>query len=336
MLTVRQGFPAKVNAYGFTLAMSFSADGKHVLGGGKSGVRVWRMARDLDVVATIEARSVTCLAVSKDHKWIAAGTQKGDVFMWDATTYEKVFSHCREGGVVHGVDFSPDSTGLLVASHSNTAIVWDVASHKQARSLRHEDGELALGLTAAKYSPQGNRIATATQHTVRIWDNQDGRPLANIKEIVAVDWNECLHWLDNNRLLVISDTIKLFEASTGRLASKWPVPNSNKLSCIALPRRGDLVVYSTGQTVTSWDTSAHTKLAFMIHPEEIHSIALSPDNLFLAIGGHYGEMVVTRDDLPLPDHTASIVYSQIEMTRSAGLHLQASPINQLFPGSYST
>lgn len=29
----------------------------------------------------------------KDGRWIAAGTEKGQVFVWDAETYEQVFSH---------------------------------------------------------------------------------------------------------------------------------------------------------------------------------------------------------------------------------------------------
>jgi WD40 repeat protein len=230
---------------------------------------------------------VKCLAVSKDGRWIAAGTGRGGQCVWDAQTYEQVISHER-GGFINGVDFSPDSTRLVSASDNSTATVWDIATRDRAQTLDH--GRHLV--TTAKYSPQGNRIATATHHSVRVWDGNNGRVLVPINVNVTPWYNTGLLWL-NNHLFVISDsTIKQFDAPTGSAVSEWPVPDRFNLSCITLPKHGKFIAYSSRRSVTFWDTATHTQLGLVQHPQDIHSIALSPDR-FLAIGGQGGKIIIS-------------------------------------------
>jgi len=99
--------------------------------------------------------------VSNNRKWIAAGTVVGNVLVWDAKTYKQVFAH-REDWHIVGVNFLPDSTRLIFASNK-TAIIWDITA-KEVQTLRHRDW-----VRAAKYSPQGDRIVTATKDSVRVY-----------------------------------------------------------------------------------------------------------------------------------------------------------------------
>ena len=226
--------------------------------------------------------------------------------MWNAKTFEKVLSH--EELNVNGVDFSPDSTRLVYASHY-TASIWDIATHKRVQALDHGDW-----MRAAKYSPRGDRIATATEDSVRVWDSNDGRLLKHIKVAVTAVFNPGLLWF-NNHIFVVSDSnIKQFEASTGSSVSEWPVPDSAHLSCIVLPKHGAFIAYSTQRTVTFWDTATHTQLGLIQHPQYIRSIVLSPDDRFLAIGGEDGKITVNT----LTHITVSI------MSRCTGAYQQLS------------
>ena len=162
--------------------MTFSANGEYLLTSGPTGkgvqfaVGVWRVEDgELEQTATVQVRAVECLTVSKDGRWIAAGTVDGEVCVLDTTTYEKGFSHWEEYHHFLGVDFSPDATRLVSASKNGTAAIWDIAARKRVQTLDHGDV-----VRAAKYSPQGDRIATATRESVRVWDTNDGRLLVHI------------------------------------------------------------------------------------------------------------------------------------------------------------
>ena len=247
---------------------------------------MWQ-AEDGKREASLATETVNCLAVSKDGKWIAGGIND-QVSVWDATTFQVSWKH--EGRPVNAVDFSPDSTRLVSASDERTAIVWDIANGKQMQTLSHDDV-----LIAAKYSLQGDRIATATFDSVIVWDSNDGRSLVNIKVTVVPWYNNGLLWF-NDHLLVVSDgKIKEFNAFTGSTVSEWPVPDTAWYSCIALPKHAEFVAYSTKRMVTFWDTSTHAQLALTVqHPQGVHSIALSSDDRLLAIGGEGGNIVVKR------------------------------------------
>ena len=288
MLTAGQGhsLPIKINASRDLRAVTFSANGEHLLSGGRDqNVQVWRV-QDGRRVATIQAVDVLCLAVSKNGKWIAGGTLQGYVFVWDAETYDTVQEHNID--VVVAVDFSPDSTQLVSGSRNGTAIIWEVASGEKTRTLKDKPG-----LYVAKFSSDGNRIATATHRSVQVWNSKDGRLIVDIPVMVTSSYNDGLRWFNNHIFVVSGSTVKQVDASTGSTVYEWPVLNSdfNSESCIAIPRHGKFIAYSTSRSVTFWDTSTHLQIGLVKHAEDIRSIALSPDNRSLAVGGCYGTII---------------------------------------------
>ena len=169
----------EINADRWLYAVTFSANGEYVLSGVDDGVRVWRV-QDGKRMATMEAIGPWCLAVSKDGRWIAAGTFWGCVHVWDANTYKQVSEHKEDWANVdiNGVDFSPDSARLVSASNNGTATIWDIATRER---VTHSATEGTGRVFAAKYSPQGDRIATATCHSVQLYDSNDGCFLVDIK-----------------------------------------------------------------------------------------------------------------------------------------------------------
>ena len=261
--------------------MRFSANGDYLVSGGNGGVRVWRV-EDGQRMATIPTGSSTVypLAVSNDGRSIAAGTIMGEVYVWDAKTYEELFKYRKDTNSVTGVDFSPDSTRLVSGSTNGKVIIWDVATWRQVQTLRPG------AVWATKYSPQGDRIAIARGGgSVHVYDSDDGRLLVNIQVAVTPYYNSGLLWF-NNHLLAISDNkIKEFDTSTGSAVSEWSVPENNIQSCISQPKHGEFVAYSTLNTVTFWNTSTHTQLGVIQRAQDIYSIAVSRDDRFIAIGG---------------------------------------------------
>ena len=278
----------------------------------KAGVQVWQ---DGARVARIKGSGLNCLAVSPDGRWIAAGSRFGNVFVWNAKTYEQlgVFQHNRGllGSDIYGVDFSLDSSRMVTASEDQTAAVWEVATRKQVFQLDHrhlnprdwdEDyGPVTFEVRAAKYSPQGDRIATATFCSVQVWDSNNGRLLVHIQVRVEPFYNTGLLWCDDHLFIVSMCTIKKFDASTGSAVSEWSIKDEttgwyNHDVCIALPKHGEFIACSvaSSRTVTVWDTSTHTQLSHARHTQNICSIAISPDDRFLAMGGENGTVAVQQ------------------------------------------
>ena len=258
------------------------------MSGGKEGVRVWRV-KDGTQVARMEARYVNCLAVSKDGRWIAAGTYLGELFVWDARTHEQVFKYNEDSAIKKGVDFSPHSTRLVSASENRTATIWDVPTRQRVQTLKHVNF-----LRAAKYSPQGDRIATATVDSIHVWDSRDGRLLLDIKVGVTTFYNTGLLWSNNHLFVISGGRIQQIDASTGSAVSAWSVPVSDYRSCIALSKHGQFITYSTNHFVTLWDMSSHTQLGRIQHPQDIRSIALSLDDNFVALGGIEGKVIINN------------------------------------------
>jgi len=332
MLTVGQERRDRmeIDVGGELYAVTFSANGEYLLSGGQDVVQVWRV-EDGKQMARMEMKTALCVAVSKDGGWIAAGTLWGDVLVWDANTYKQVFAHNQDDCTIHGVDFSPDSTRLVSASDNHTAIVWDIATRKKIRTLHHGGS-----VVAAKYSPQGDRIATATKDSVRVYDSNDGRLLVEIKVTVATLFNTGLLWSDNYLLVISDGKIKQLETSTGSVILEWPVPGTVSSPRIAMMKYGEFVTCSAKRTLTFWDTSTHTRLGLIQHPQAIISIAISPEAQFIAIGGSAGKLTIESlspfavssvycsDQAYLnnhatksPWHTVSGIYSRARTTRRA-------------------
>ena len=281
----------EINVGSEVRAVTFSANGEYLLSGNDCVVRMWRVESRQKVASMYMNRGkASCLAVSDDGKWIAAGTYDGDVFAWDATTYKQVLRHSEgvSSASTHGVDFSPDSTRLVSATKEK-ATVWNLATRKQVRALSHEHYVIA-----AKYSPQGDRIATATRNgPVRVWDGNDGRLLVKVKVEVSLWWNKGLLWFNDHLLVVSGGKIKELDVSTRPTVSEWPVSNTNHhYSNIALTKHKKLISCSAHRSLTLWDTSTHTQFDVLQHPQAIRSIEFSPDDRFLAICGEGGKIII--------------------------------------------
>ena len=257
--------------------LTFTANGEYLVSGGDEGVRVWRV-KDGDRVATMKVKdSVGSIAVSKDGRFIAAESLR-DVWVWDATTYEQIFAgHNESHSFIHDVDFSPDSSHLVSADGGeHTATIWEIAARRKVRTLDH--GQCVY---AAKYSPQGGRIATASDESIRVWDSDDGRLLVNVK-VGLSPWCGLL-WFNNHLFAKTKDSkIGRINASTGSTVSEWSVPHDYD-SRIALPQHGQFLAYSTKDNITFWDTSTRTQLGLISRSTSDCSIAFSPSGQHLAL-----------------------------------------------------
>ena len=89
-------------------------------------------------------------------------------------TYNQVFAD-RTGAITCDVDFSPDSTRLASTIADGTALF---GTSRRTEKCKHHGKYYPY---STKYLPQGDRIATATDQSVQVWDSDDGRLLVDVK-----------------------------------------------------------------------------------------------------------------------------------------------------------
>lgn len=306
MLTVGQerAPPTEISTGSQIRAIAFTGNGEFLVSGDKESVGVWRVA-DNQQVGTMKARDVRSVAVSKDGRWIAAGTSWGETTVWDSwQTFKEVFTRDDDhhGHTVTSVDFSPDSTRLVTASGSRAALILDIPTRKVVVGpLEHP-----YWVIAAKFSPKGDRVATATflRDSVRVYDSQNGSLLADIPAKVTPFYNTGLLWSNEYIFVLSNNTIKQINVTTRLIVSEWllTVPPDNNYACIVSSKFG--VICSASCTLMLCDSSTRTPHHLIEFAQDAHSIALSPDSRSLAIGGGDGKITF----ISIPRSTVSIMY----------------------------
>ena len=110
------------------------------------------------------------------------------VFVWDAETHDTVWEHgrcLRHRQFLTGIDETRFRVLELDSHH--------LGCREEIRTLEHEQR-----LRAAKFSSDGNEIATATRYSVQVWDNKDGHLLVDIPVMVTSLYNNGLLWFNSH------------------------------------------------------------------------------------------------------------------------------------------
>jgi WD40 repeat protein len=120
-------------------------------------------------------RFASAAATSPDsHFVVSAWTDRTFSVRDPATWKERIVP--RSGRVISSIFFSPDSKRLLAGTDGDTAEIWDTASWTLLGVLiGHSQPPRDIS-----YSPDGKRIITAGDKTIRIWDASTYRELTTL------------------------------------------------------------------------------------------------------------------------------------------------------------
>ncbi|KAF8125301.1 hypothetical protein EV363DRAFT_1351347 [Boletus edulis] len=184
---------------------------------------------------------------------------------------------------INDVGIFSDPTWLASESTYCKLTLWDIPSGKQLQTFDLEEGA---------------RISVATKNSVRVYDENDGRLLAEIPVQVTsphLPWSSDYHHI----IAISAGTIKRLDPTTSSVVAEWQVPYSEH-SHIDRPQHGKFIAYSAKHAITFWNVNTHTKSGLLERPLEISFFAFSPDGQFLAICGLNGEVTIQdlEDGLP--------------------------------------
>jgi WD40 repeat protein len=197
--------------------------------------RVWEAATGKEVAVlrghTDELRHV---AFSPDGRRVLTAGMDPVPRVWDPATGKEILALKGHEASVAVALFSPDGRHILTGSSGSTPLhegddirrqvigarfvkdhtarLWDAATGKQEAVLEHDGA-----VSAAAFSPDGRRLATASGKGVRLWDSGTGREVLTVKG--SEGWVSALGFSPRGRRLLgvsFGHGVRLWDAATGQ------------------------------------------------------------------------------------------------------------------------
>jgi WD40 repeat protein len=289
-------------------AVAFSPDGLRLATGDDTGVaRVWNLRnRRVSVLIGHEGR-VTSVAFAPDGRSLATGGEDEAGRIWDLRTGTAAELRGHDS-LLLGVAYARDGRTIITGSADHTIRFWAAEPDPVRVVLRQPDGRRVMDVA---FDPTGDRLATAGNRAVRIWDVASRRNVHVGRQGKADDdWVESVRY-DSGGDLVVSagddGTVRIWNARGKRRATLRPA-RGLELYDAALSPDGDLVLAGgRGGAAHLWRWREHKLVARLRTPaERVNGVAFSNDGKLLAVGagravriwrnGSYGRPAIVLSD----------------------------------------
>ena len=182
---------------------------------------------------------------------------------------------------------------MASAGADGQAILWDVQTGEIVLALQvHPDG---VGATRVAFSPDGTRLATASdgrrkegdpkgsRALVRVWDLASGQALYTVTGLPNRAWDLAFS-PDGTKLAVGvgGDPVKLYDTTSGE-ESVSLAGHSGEVGAVAFSPDGALLVTGGNDPPRLWDLATGQELVtFPGHTSLVWGLAFSPDGNRLA------------------------------------------------------
>jgi hypothetical protein len=182
--------------------------------------------------------------------------------------------------------------------------LWDAGSGQELRILKgHTDQVYCVA-----FSPDGTRLASAGDGTVKLWDVASGQELRTLKRHSKEVYNVAFS-PDGTRLASAGwdGSLKLWDGASGQELHTLK-GHSREVSSVAFsPDGARLASAGADGSVKLWDTASGQELRTLKrHTGQVYSVAFGPDGKWLASAGNDGTVRLWDARSPTPDIKAEV------------------------------
>lgn len=245
--------------------------------------------------------SFISLALSLDQSVVAAGTTRGEIYLWDfpAGALRQVLVGHRD--IVRALAFWPDDNTLISASGDASIRVWNVPSGRALDMLTEHQGEVwALAVCPT------NRtfVSCSDDATVRVWEMSQQRQSiltstihGNVEAIEKMAWSRT-DTLSQTLIVTgnVLGQIRFWDVSQLQGECRAEFQELGPTSAMAFRSDGRLLAVGNDRqsaTVRLWDaTRAEVVGQLGGFDDCATSLCISPDGAMLACGAQSGQITL--------------------------------------------
>ncbi|HEX7183928.1 MAG TPA: TIR domain-containing protein [Thermoanaerobaculia bacterium] len=221
---------------------------------------------------------------SSDGTLLATAGADGVAIVWDGASGQRLFTLLGHKGWVESLAFTPDGTRLVTAGADGTARVWETALISESLTLDSHSGRVSRRVFRARFSPNGERIASSGQGSLAIWDTSSGELLKLISGAADDFWE--LAWSPDGARIATAradNTAVVFDASSGAELATLRGHVNWIIGLAFHPDGSRLATVGADQRVMVWDIASGGGQT--LHPEHadwVNGVAWSLDGRYLA------------------------------------------------------